>query len=107
MEVKEGNVREARSLYKRCHAKQLQDGGQLSLCQAWQRFEREHGNAEDHFHACLKTEPLLSKVRSPANMLTLMLKCQACRVLSHQLALKNAGLAPSLHSMCQDQKLQM
>ena len=62
MEIQQGNVRETRSLYKRCHAKQLQDGGQLSLCQAWQRFEREHGSPEEHFEACLKTEPILAKV---------------------------------------------
>ena len=55
-------MKEVRSLYRRSHAKQLQDNGQLSLCQAWQRFEREHGSAEDHFQACLKTEPLISKV---------------------------------------------
>ncbi|KAK9841647.1 hypothetical protein WJX74_009405 [Apatococcus lobatus] len=67
MEVRKGNVREARSLYKRCYAKQLQDTGQLSLCQAWQRFEREHGSPDDHFQACLKTEPLLSKAAAEAD----------------------------------------
>lgn len=37
------NVREARSLYKRGHSRRLQEGGQLLLCQAWLRFEREEG----------------------------------------------------------------
>lgn len=90
MEVRENNVREARSLYKRCHAKQLQDGGQLSLCQAWQRFEREHGEPEDHFQACLKTEPLISKVTSQSGaatnakcihiftLLAVLSSCDAC-----------------------------
>ena len=71
MEVREGHVKEARSLYKRCHAKQLQDNGHLVLCQAWQRFEREHGSPEDHFQACLKTDPLLSKV-------SLAVHCHLC-----------------------------
>ncbi|KAK9853378.1 hypothetical protein WJX84_010588 [Apatococcus fuscideae] len=32
-----------------------------------QRFEREHGSPDDHFQACLKTEPLLSKAAAEAD----------------------------------------
>jgi len=43
MERTRRNVREARSLYKRCHSRRLQDGGQAAICMAWLRFEREEG----------------------------------------------------------------
>lgn len=37
------NIREARSLYKRCYARKFADGSQLAMCYAWLRFEREEG----------------------------------------------------------------
>ena len=43
MERSRRNVREARSLYKKCHSRRLQDGGQAAICEAWLRFEREQG----------------------------------------------------------------
>ncbi len=48
MERSRRNVREARSLYKRCHSRRLQDGGQAAICMAWLRFEREEGRCAAH-----------------------------------------------------------
>lgn len=39
---------------------------QAALCQAWVRFEREHGSAEDHLQALLKTGPILEKAAAEA-----------------------------------------
>ncbi len=48
MERSRRNVREARSLYKKCHSRRLQDGGQAAICEAWLRFEREEGRCGSH-----------------------------------------------------------
>ncbi len=37
------NVREARTLYKRCYTRRFADGSQPAMCHAWLRFEREEG----------------------------------------------------------------
>jgi hypothetical protein len=37
------NLREARTLYKRCHSRRFLEGGQTQLCEAWLRFEQEEG----------------------------------------------------------------
>lgn len=37
------NIREARTLYKRCYARKFADGSQPAMCHAWLRFEREEG----------------------------------------------------------------
>ena len=34
---------------------------QAALCQAWVRFEREHGSAEEHLQALLKTTPIVER----------------------------------------------
>lgn len=54
------HLAEARSLYRRVHARRLEQDGQLPLCRAWLRFEREHGTPETHLEACLKVEPILA-----------------------------------------------
>lgn len=36
-------LQEARALYKRCYSRRLEEGGQLRLCHAWLRMEREEG----------------------------------------------------------------
>ena len=37
------NIKEARAVYKRAYSRRLEEGGQLALCYAWLRFEREEG----------------------------------------------------------------
>ena len=39
---------------------------QAALCQAWVRFEREHGSLEDHLQAVLKTTPILERAAAEA-----------------------------------------
>jgi hypothetical protein len=34
---------EARAVYRRCYSRRLEESGQLRLCHAWLRFEREEG----------------------------------------------------------------
>lgn len=66
MERRQGNVRECRAVYKRCYSRKMEGGTQAALCEAWLRFEREHGSAEDHLAACLKAEPILAAVAAAA-----------------------------------------
>jgi hypothetical protein len=66
MEWRLGNVGEARTLFKRCYSRRMEDGGQDVLCEAWLRFEREEGSAEDHLQACLKAEPILAELQAVA-----------------------------------------
>ncbi len=40
------NTGQARRVYKRGYSRKLEEAGQLFLCQAWLRFEREHGTAD-------------------------------------------------------------
>ncbi len=37
------NLKEARAVYKRAYSRRLEEGGQLAMCYAWLRFEREEG----------------------------------------------------------------
>ena len=39
---------------------------QAVLCEAWVRFEREHGTAEEQLQAELKVEPILAAAASAA-----------------------------------------
>lgn len=40
------NTGQARRVYKRGYSRKLEEAGHLFLCQAWLRFEREHGTAD-------------------------------------------------------------
>ncbi|BDA40979.1 Squamous cell carcinoma antigen recognized by T-cells 3 [Coccomyxa sp. Obi] len=66
MEKAEQNMHEARVLYKRAIGRKLEENGQAVLCEAWVRFEREHGNPEEQLHAELKCEPILAAAASAA-----------------------------------------
>ncbi|EFJ45259.1 hypothetical protein VOLCADRAFT_118442 [Volvox carteri f. nagariensis] len=59
-------IKEARALYKRCYSRRLEQDGQLKLCQAWLRFEREEGRADDYLQALLKVEPILEESAAAA-----------------------------------------
>ncbi|GLC34775.1 hypothetical protein PLESTB_001162500 [Pleodorina starrii] len=61
MERSGRGIKEARALYKRCYNRRLEEGGQLRLCHAWLRFEREEGSADDYLQALLKVEPILEE----------------------------------------------
>lgn len=37
---------------------------QAAICQAWVRFEREHGSAEDHLQAVMKTATILERIQA-------------------------------------------
>jgi hypothetical protein len=50
------NVREARTLYKRCYARKFPDGSQPAMCYAWLRFEREEGRCG---HMCCSHDHIL------------------------------------------------
>ena len=39
---------------------------QVALCQAWVRFEHEHGSAEEHLQAVLKTTPIVERAAAEA-----------------------------------------
>ncbi|KAL4858071.1 Squamous cell carcinoma antigen recognized by T-cells 3 [Chlorella vulgaris] len=65
-ERRRGHTREARTLYKRCYSRKMEEGGQALLCDAWLRFEREEGSAEDHLAACIKAEPILQESQAAA-----------------------------------------
>ena len=45
MLVTSENHSQARRVFKRGHSRNMQDNGQVFLCEAWLRFEREHGTA--------------------------------------------------------------
>ena len=49
MLVSAGNCGEARKVYKRVCGRSLEENGRLVLCEAWVRFEREHGTADTLF----------------------------------------------------------
>lgn len=46
MLVGSGIIDQARRVYKRGYSRNLEEGGRVFLCEAWVRFEREHGTAE-------------------------------------------------------------
>lgn len=43
MERRRRNLKQARTLYKRVYTRRLEEGGQVLMCEAWLRFEREEG----------------------------------------------------------------
>lgn len=49
MLVGAGSYTEGRKVYKRVYSRPLEEHGQVMLCEAWTRFEREHGTAETLF----------------------------------------------------------
>lgn len=63
-EVRRGAIQKARSLYKRCHSRRLEDGGQPVLCRAWLNFETLYGLAADYLAAALKVEPILAEAEA-------------------------------------------
>ena len=46
MLVAAGNHAQARRVYKKGYSKQFEENGRVFLCEAWLRFEREHGTAD-------------------------------------------------------------
>ena len=65
-EVAAKKIKEARSIFRKYHRRQLHESGGLAVCEAWLRFEREHGSAKEHFEAVVKTEPVLSQALAAA-----------------------------------------
>lgn len=63
MEIHLGNLAEARTIYKRCYSRRLEGNGTEVLCEAWLRFEREHGSLEDYDRALTKVTPRLAEVK--------------------------------------------
>nr|XP_024368844.1 squamous cell carcinoma antigen recognized by T-cells 3-like isoform X2 [Physcomitrium patens] len=64
MELLLGNVKEARTLYKRCYSRRLEGTGTQVMCAAWLRFEEEHGALEDYDRAVLKVGPRVAEVQN-------------------------------------------
>ena len=60
LQVSAKRFKEARSIFRKYHRRQLHERGGPAVCEAWLRFEREYGSAEDHFQALVKAEPVLS-----------------------------------------------
>ncbi|EOA15464.1 hypothetical protein CARUB_v10004280mg [Capsella rubella] len=63
MEVHLGNIKEARSIYRRCYTRKFDGTGSEDLCKGWLRFEREHGNLEDFDLAVQKVMPRLEELQ--------------------------------------------
>ena len=66
MERSLGHIKEARGVYKRGFGRRLEEGGQMVLCTAWLRFEREEGGADDYLHASIKVEPVMEEASAAA-----------------------------------------
>ncbi|KAG2484382.1 hypothetical protein HYH03_016798 [Edaphochlamys debaryana] len=60
------NLKEARAIYKRAFNRKFEEDGQLRICHAWLRFEREEGSADDYMQAMLKVEPILEESAAAA-----------------------------------------
>ncbi|KAA6422191.1 MAG: hypothetical protein FRX49_07942 [Trebouxia sp. A1-2] len=60
------NTGQARRVYKRGYSRKLEEAGQLFLCQAWLRFEREHGTADTLAEASRKVRPILEQAAAAA-----------------------------------------
>ncbi|KAG0604876.1 hypothetical protein M758_9G015600 [Ceratodon purpureus] len=67
MELLLGNVKEVRTLYKRCISRRLEGMGTEVMCTAWLRFEEEYGTLEDYDRALLKIGPRVAEVQSLQN----------------------------------------
>nr|GEX20093.1 squamous cell carcinoma antigen recognized by T-cells 3 [Tanacetum cinerariifolium] len=63
METEMGNIKEARSLYKRCYTRRFSGTGSEDICNSWIQFEREFGSLEDFDHASQKVTPRLQKLQ--------------------------------------------
>ena len=61
LQVSAKRFKEARSVFRKYHRRQLHERGGPAVCEAWLRFEREYGSAEDHFQALVKAESVLSQ----------------------------------------------
>ena len=61
LQVSAKRFKEARSIFRKYHRRQLHERGGPAVCEAWLRFEREYGSAEDHFQALAKAEPVMSQ----------------------------------------------
>lgn len=59
-------LKEARSIFKKFHRRQLHGSGGQAVCEAWLRFEREHGSAEDLHQAEEKAQPVLDEALAAA-----------------------------------------
>lgn len=66
MELSADRVKEARSIFRKFHRRSFHENGSVTVCEAWLRFEREHGTADDHLQAVIKTEPVLSAALAAA-----------------------------------------
>ncbi|KAL3153941.1 hypothetical protein ABBQ32_013502 [Trebouxia sp. C0010 RCD-2024] len=66
MLVGSGNHAQARHVFKRGYARNLEEKGQVFLCEAWLRFEREHGTADSYAEACRKVRPFLEQAAAAA-----------------------------------------
>eukprot|EP00850_Spirogloea_muscicola_P000612 SM000002S05692 [mRNA] locus=s2:1682230:1687648:+ [translate_table: standard] len=64
MEERLGNVKDVRSLYKRCYSRRLEGSGTEYICAAWVRSEREHGSLHDYDVAMQKVGHRLKEVRA-------------------------------------------
>eukprot|EP00887_Chlorella_sp_A99_P001390 scaffold8.g1390.t1 len=65
-ERRRGGAAATRAIYRRAYSRRMEPGAQAALCEAWLRFEREEGSAEDHLQACLKAEPILAELAAEA-----------------------------------------
>ncbi|CAM8973392.1 unnamed protein product [Rhodiola kirilowii] len=63
MEVGQGNINKARSLYRRCYSRRFTETGSEEICASWLRFEREYGKLEDFDLAAQKVAPRLEELR--------------------------------------------
>ena len=73
---------------------------QVALCQAWVRFEREHGSAEDHLQALIKTTPIVERAAAEAMAAAnaeAAAVAQACCPAHHHCELAWQALLPASH----------
>ncbi|GAB2283950.1 hypothetical protein Dimus_018431 [Dionaea muscipula] len=63
MEIESGNIKEARSIYRRCYTKRFAGSGSEDICHSWLRFEKEFGTLEDYDFAAQKVLPRLEELR--------------------------------------------
>ncbi|GAB2236082.1 hypothetical protein Droror1_Dr00027817 [Drosera rotundifolia] len=62
MEIENKNIKEARSIYRRCYTKRFTGTGSEDICHCWLRFEREFGMLEDYDFAVQKVSPRLEEL---------------------------------------------
>ncbi|GAV63314.1 RRM_1 domain-containing protein/Lsm_interact domain-containing protein, partial [Cephalotus follicularis] len=63
MERELGNIKEARSIYKRCYCRRFIGKGSEDICESWLRFERECGTLEEFEYAVQKVTPRMDELR--------------------------------------------